>query len=147
AVLTYDDGYRNFFRQAYPILKEAQAPFTVYVTTGFVEGTARLWWMELEAAILAATTLSLPTENGTFEFSLRTREEKETAGLEIYKILRTLDEPSLLERVSDLMQQAGLTPENMHRLYKITQQECMNWEELIELSQDPLCTIGAHTLT
>jgi peptidoglycan/xylan/chitin deacetylase (PgdA/CDA1 family) len=50
-VLTFDDGYRDNAAFAYPVLKRHAAPFTVYVTTGFADATAPLWWLDLEEAI------------------------------------------------------------------------------------------------
>ena len=50
AVLTFDDGYRDNLVHALPVLERHAAPFTIYVTTGFAERRARLWWVELEEA-------------------------------------------------------------------------------------------------
>ena len=71
--LTFDDGYRDTFDLAYPLLKGHNIPFAVYVTTGFVDQTASVWWYD--------------------------------------------------------------------------QTDVMNWEQIQALDADPLCTIGAHTIT
>lgn len=42
-VLTIDDGYADFYRYAYPILKKHGLPATFYVTTGFVDRKLWLW--------------------------------------------------------------------------------------------------------
>ena len=42
-VITVDDGYRDFYDIAYPILKKHDATATFYVTTRFVEGDFWLW--------------------------------------------------------------------------------------------------------
>lgn len=42
--LTFDDGYRDNYTDALPILKKEQIPFTVYVTTGFVDDKQSMWW-------------------------------------------------------------------------------------------------------
>ncbi|MEZ4729009.1 MAG: polysaccharide deacetylase family protein [Caldilineaceae bacterium] len=36
-VLTFDDGYRDFYTHVYPLLQRFNAPATLFVTTGFVE--------------------------------------------------------------------------------------------------------------
>ena len=36
-VLTFDDGYRDFYTQVYPLLQRWHLPATLFVTTGFVE--------------------------------------------------------------------------------------------------------------
>lgn len=47
-VLTVDDGYADFARLAAPVFTEFDCPVTVFVTTGFVDGAAWMWWDELE---------------------------------------------------------------------------------------------------
>lgn len=42
-VITVDDGYRDFYEVAYPLLKHYQVPATFFVTTGFVNGDIWLW--------------------------------------------------------------------------------------------------------
>ena len=38
-VLTFDDGFRDVHEHAWPLLREARLPFTVYVATAYVGGT------------------------------------------------------------------------------------------------------------
>jgi len=42
-VITIDDGYKNFYDIAYPILKKHNVPATFFVTTGFINGDLWLW--------------------------------------------------------------------------------------------------------
>ena len=42
-VITVDDGYEDFYRFAYPILKEEGVPATFFVATGFVNRDLWLW--------------------------------------------------------------------------------------------------------
>jgi peptidoglycan/xylan/chitin deacetylase (PgdA/CDA1 family) len=37
--ITFDDGYREVFTQAWPVLRDLGLPATVFLATGFVEGT------------------------------------------------------------------------------------------------------------
>jgi peptidoglycan/xylan/chitin deacetylase (PgdA/CDA1 family) len=45
-VLTFDDGYADFFTEALPVLKRYDFTATVYVTTAFINDTSR--WMRRE---------------------------------------------------------------------------------------------------
>lgn len=42
--VTFDDGYRDNYTLAYPMLKRLGVPFTVYVTTGFIDNRIPMWW-------------------------------------------------------------------------------------------------------
>lgn len=45
-VLTFDDGFADFFTEALPILQQYNFPATLYVVTGFIGNTSR--WMQRE---------------------------------------------------------------------------------------------------
>lgn len=65
--LTFDDGYASNYHLAYPALKQHGLPATVFLTTGFLDGTESLWFQEMDLAMqakgesknLAATLLRL----------------------------------------------------------------------------------------
>jgi peptidoglycan/xylan/chitin deacetylase (PgdA/CDA1 family) len=40
AVLTFDDGYLNFYTHAWPLLQEFEIPVTLYIPIDFIEGKA-----------------------------------------------------------------------------------------------------------
>jgi len=71
--LTFDDGYRDTYEVAYPLLKSFNVPFVVYLTTGFVDNISKMWWYNSTDALI--------------------------------------------------------------------------WEQIKEMDRDPICTIGAHTLS
>ena len=55
-VLTFDDGYRDTFTTAFPLLKQRAIPFVLYIATGMIDAPARptdappsLGWGEIEA--------------------------------------------------------------------------------------------------
>ena len=60
ACFTLDDGYRDNRDFALPVMREFDAPFTVYVASDFAEGTGRLWWIALERAIAKASSIEVP---------------------------------------------------------------------------------------
>lgn len=42
-VITVDDGYRDFYEHAFPILKQYGVPATLFATTGFIDRQLWLW--------------------------------------------------------------------------------------------------------
>lgn len=42
--ITFDDGYQDNYRLAYPLLKRLGVPFTVYVTSGIIDNKSPMWW-------------------------------------------------------------------------------------------------------
>ena len=45
-VVTFDDGYRSSYTNAYPILQKYNIPATVFITTGFIGEKKRFPWLE-----------------------------------------------------------------------------------------------------
>lgn len=51
AVVTFDDGYKDLFENAFPILKKLNIPFTLFLTTSTVESETLLWLHKLYIAM------------------------------------------------------------------------------------------------
>lgn len=47
-VVTFDDGYESFYRQAFPVLKKYRLPATVFVYTDFLGGGDALTWSQMQ---------------------------------------------------------------------------------------------------
>ncbi len=133
AALTFDDGYRDFAEHALPVLERHRAPATLFVCPGFVEGGARLWWLELEEAIRRLDVVeALPA---------RDAEEKSAAYDRIYWRLRELPEAELLKACRRLAQTAGVVEGELR------QNLFLGWSEIAALAAHPLLSVGAHGLT
>ena len=139
--LTFDDGYRDNVEHAWPVLAKHEAPWTLFVTPGFADRTARLWWLELEEAIRALQRLDLVLPDGRFSAPTDSDAEKSRAFGTLYWRLRKGPEAALLSAISGLAAAAGLDAAGL------VERECLPWETLRSLSGAPGVTIGAHTLT
>ncbi len=141
-VITLDDGYKDNYEIAYPIFKKHNVPFCIYVTTSFPEKMAILWWYILEDLILENDIIKL--SNGKI-YECKTKEEKEQVFLEIRKIILSLpfQKDNLIKSLEDLFYDYKI--DWMDKSKKNARELCLDWEEIVELSKDELCTIGGHT--
>src|ERR1700726_1793372 len=79
ACFTLDDGYRDNRDFALPVMREFDAPCTVYVTSDFAQGTGRLWWVALEMVIAKASAIEVAIGEVAVRLDASTPAAKRTA--------------------------------------------------------------------
>ena len=140
--LTFDDGFRDNLEYAWPVLKRHQVPFTIYMPSDFAEGRGELWWIVLEMAIAQNDQIEVTLDGVECVFDCPTTEAKQQTFETIYRHLRTRETEAELRQVGrELAFGYGID------MGKLCRETCMGWDELAFLANDPLVTIGAHTVT
>jgi len=126
--VTVDDGYRDFYRVAWPVFREYGIPATVYLVTDFLDGHSWLWvdrvrWMFLQS----------PCASATREERLRKAHE----AIETAKRISNHDRLAWLERLpGELGVRAPVEVP--------TEYEPMRWDEVREAASAGV-EFGAHT--
>lgn len=141
AVLTFDDGFRDLPDHALPTLERHDAPATFYIAPGLADRAARLWWVELEDAIRRLDRIELDLDGARLVLPARDDAEKSAAFERVYCLLRGGGDERLLAAVAQLGATAGIDAR------KLVEDNCLGWDELSELADHDLATIGAHTIT
>lgn len=139
--LTFDDGYRDLVEHALPVLERHRAPFAAYVTTGFADGSARLWWMELEETVRRLDRIDVMAGGRRVSRACASTREKSETFADVYWALRAGGEEDLLRVTKALCAQAGVSPQ------RLTCENCLDWPALAALARHDLTTIGAHSVT
>jgi peptidoglycan/xylan/chitin deacetylase (PgdA/CDA1 family) len=140
--LTFDDGYRDNLEYALPVLRRHGAPFALYIATSFPDRLGELWWVALERVVAKADRLVIEMDEKTRFFECAEPAQKRKAFHEVYWWLRSIPEEETLRRsVRDICTRYGID------LKAPTGQFCMDWAEIAYMANDPLCTIGAHTIS
>ncbi|MBA2483433.1 MAG: polysaccharide deacetylase family protein [Nitrosomonas sp.] len=135
-VFTLDDGYKDNFEIAYPIFKNFNIPFTIYVTTSFPNKEALLWWYLLEDFILANDEISLDQND---KYRCHSIEEKTSLFLKIRTKILSLEQCDLPNELKRMFSHHNFD-------WKAKCDElAMSWDDIVSLSKDPLVTIGGHT--
>jgi peptidoglycan/xylan/chitin deacetylase (PgdA/CDA1 family) len=142
ACFTLDDGYRDNRDFALPVMREFNAPLTVYVASDFAEGTGRLWWVALEKVIAKTSSIEAPVGGVVTRFDTTTPTAKQATFDRFLGWLRALpDEHDQQREISVLCARHDVAEA------EIARDLCMSWDELKAFADDPLVTIGAHTIT
>jgi len=139
--ITFDDGYKDLMRWAYPLLKKYEMPFALYIPTSFPDRLGELWWVALEAVIAQNSRIGMVINGKDQFFECVTVREKRQLYDEVYGYLRSMKSEDELRRVvRDLAA--------CHRvdMAAVCRDLCMDWQEITDLAADPLVTIGAHTV-
>src|ERR1700754_1195090 len=79
ACFTFDDGYRDNRDFALPVMREFDAPFTVYVASDFAQGTGRLWWVALQKVIARADSIEVDIGGAAVRLDAGTDEARQGA--------------------------------------------------------------------
>ncbi|MBF0351733.1 MAG: polysaccharide deacetylase family protein [SAR324 cluster bacterium] len=136
-VITFDDGYRDNLLYALPILQKYKVPATIYIATRFPEGDCWMWWFELWELLQNRSVLEYEWNAQIFHWEIRSQKEKLAAFREINPQFLYASNASRYK----LMDKLGVVHPRQYT------ELCLSWEEIIELSKEPLITIGGHTHT
>jgi peptidoglycan/xylan/chitin deacetylase (PgdA/CDA1 family) len=142
ACFTLDDGYRDNRDFALPLMREFEAPFTVFVASDFAQGTGRLWWIALEMVIAKSSSIELAIGGTMTRLDTSTPALKQAAFDRLHDHLRSLPgEQDIHREIGALCARHGVDEAAVCR------ELCMSFDELKPFAQDKLITIGAHSIT
>ena len=142
ACFTLDDGYRDNRDFALPVMREFDAPLTVYVASDFAEGCGRLWWIALERVIGRADIVDANIGGVATRLDASTPAAKQAAFERLHDWLRALPgEHDVRREVAALCARHGVDETTIGR------ELCLSWDELKAFADDPLVGIGAHSVS
>jgi peptidoglycan/xylan/chitin deacetylase (PgdA/CDA1 family) len=164
--ITFDDGYRDNYFSAKPLLEKYKFPATFFIPTYYIDRDQHFWWDELENILLdypeLPTKFSLSVEGNLLEFNLE-EDARLTADMEKKHSAWAWPEPPPTRRCElYLALWEKLKPlsfdELQLKLYEIKQWVLfrepavkeglpMTLEQLNELTTHQLIDLGLHTHT
>ena len=144
-VLTFDDGWLDFYKYAFPILKTVNVPATVLLPTDFI-GTKDWFWTDRLGYLFLKrenreslskfdhpSTIHLVNQLEELKGSRESRLEKAIAMLKGYR------NDEIREVLSELAVRWQLDPKPPGRAF-------LSWKEVREMTQSGLITFGSHTV-
>ncbi|MDP8235178.1 MAG: polysaccharide deacetylase family protein [Candidatus Erginobacter occultus] len=107
-VLTFDDGYRDFYDNVFPILRRRSLPATVFVVPGFIEGRVELDRYRGRGEISRSLSWEMLAEmgKGRVEVGSHSLSHRELTGLD-----RAEAETEIVESAAVIERKLGTRPE------------------------------------
>jgi len=135
-LVTFDDGYRNFYETAWPVLERFQVPAVMFLATDYVGTPDRLyWWDELYQAVKGTPCEHLKVP-GSDELPLRDPGERQAAFMHLKQLYTSLSAERARAMLEQVLTELAVSPSTDGLL--------LSWPEVRELQQRG-CVFAAHT--
>ena len=139
--ITFDDGYAGNLHVAYPVLRHHAVPFTVYVTTGFMDREVRVWWYGLERLLAEVDCVAFEHAGRPYQYTCFTRAQK----IHAYRSIGASLSGAQPRAADHILEQ--LFAGRIADLRELGAGDVLTAEQVRVLSRDPLVTIGAHSIS
>ena len=138
--VTFDDGYRDNFLQAYPILRRARIPATIFLSTGVI-GTDQVLWFEKVFTAFRQTQQPFykSVDERMAPMPIRTLAEKQRTLREVLTYLRGLPDQERQKAVTAVLERLDVAVGTIPGLM-------LSWDEVREMSDNGV-HFGSHTVT
>ncbi len=143
AVITVDDGYRDFYQYAYPQLKALSLPATFFVTVNFIDKKIWLWPDRIDY-ILRTTTkskFSFQVNGKTYKIRLDTTDDRFFA----WKLLSDTCILAVDNERKRIIEEVETDLDVVIPEIPSDEYSSVSWEELREMANNRI-EIGCHTM-
>ncbi len=131
-VVTFDDGYRDNYLYAYPVLRALGIPATFFITSGHVETQRPFWWDRVQRGLKSTAEILAAWPDLWDVLPGCSREKEIEIVTAAFKEQEHRDALQLLDAICHPVEQDA--------------REVMNWEELRDMAAHGM-EIGSHTVT
>ena len=143
AVITVDDGYLDFYENAFPLLREAGIPATLFLTTHFADGDFWLWPDRVRYILEQSDYIETCEIPGFKQCNCYLDDNmREKLWERIVAYLLSIEESRKQLWIEEFTERQGV---NVPRV-PTTQYSAVTWEQVREMAAANI-EIGAHTRT
>ena len=138
-VITFDDGYKDNYLYAYPVLKKYHIPATIFLTTGHI-GTGKLFWWDKVNYVIQHTAVSQLDLAELGSYSLQSELVKFHVSFIITERLKELPDEEKNFLIEKLLSTSGVNiPADLGKEFMLS------WDEVKEMNNDGIA-FGAHSV-
>lgn len=136
---TFDDGYADALEVIHPVFRRQQAPFAVYLITGFPDRLLIPWWYMLEDLVLRRDPVCFTWQGREYCYPCSDADQREQAYAAIRQLILATPAGELDGCLEAIFAGTGIRSGDYDHLL-------LTWDMVRRLATDPLVTIGAHTV-
>jgi peptidoglycan/xylan/chitin deacetylase (PgdA/CDA1 family) len=137
-LVTFDDGYRDFFDNAYPILAELNIPSLVFLATRFMDDGGLIWTDAVATAVLRTRRADVVLPWNNQRHGLADKAERNACRRMCTQFLKGIPDPERVAWQSELFRLLDIVPEDV-----IGDRQMLTWDEI--RATRPLTRYGGHT--
>jgi peptidoglycan/xylan/chitin deacetylase (PgdA/CDA1 family) len=139
--VTLDDGFADNIQHGIPLLREYEAPYSLFVVTGVLDRTFLPFWGLVDDLVQERNSIDLlhPTK-GKISCSCDTFEKKRSAASAL-RALGWRDPNSMAHALRNYGESEGLS------IDRLVDKVMLSWDQVKSIAGDKLSTIGSHTVT
>lgn len=143
-VVTIDDGYKDNYALAYPVLVKHDVKATIYLTSGIIGTLEGLWLDDLEFALIhtKVKSVKLPEIFENEIICISTQGEKQKILSRLYRRLLPATNHDRRQCTSQVLAALGISPADM----ALRERVMLTWDEVREMASSGI-HFEAHTLT
>lgn len=142
-VLTFDDGWSDFYSNVFPLLKRYRVPATVFLPTDFI-GSERWFWTDRLAHLIQRSGEAMDFDSIRQDLPeplrrqlSRVRGSPEAKLDRSIRILKACANEPIEKAISDLSAERGIGADPPGRAF-------LSWEEVEEMSRSGVVQFGSH---
>jgi peptidoglycan/xylan/chitin deacetylase (PgdA/CDA1 family) len=142
ALITFDDGYRDNYEIAFPILKAERVPATFFIATGFVDAPQVPWWDEIAWMVRTSRKDQVALDGwipSPILFDEPDREGTVRTFLRAYKTMPAEYTGRYLDAIADATQSGRCSADIACNFW-------MNWDMLRDMRAAGM-TVAGHSVT
>jgi peptidoglycan/xylan/chitin deacetylase (PgdA/CDA1 family) len=138
-LVTFDDGYRDYFERAYPILEEFEIPAVNFLPTRFIDEGGIFWWdaLNLAGRDTRRSAMTLPWSGEMISLDAAGRRRMVRA---VKDHIKRIDDQAKDMVLADVLDRLGLDVETLS-----AERHVMTWDHV--RATMPLTTYGGHSHT
>ena len=142
-MVTFDDGFRDNYEVAYPVLQRHGVPALFFLSTGYIDSQSIFWFDWIVYAFVHTPVRQLRLK--ALDLSIPLTEARDQRRLEALKLLQVLKTTSEVQR-QQVIEQLKLELKVAMTLDHIEQSTPLSWDQVREMSRGGM-EFGSHTVS